>query len=84
MPYSMNSLPSRSQTWQPSPRTMNGASALGVLVVALRVRVRAARDDVVQAFAEFARQVAGIWLRCRRLHVTGRARVSAPTSTVSL
>ena len=47
---------------------MIGAKSLGELVVALRVRVGAARDEGAQAFAEFARQVEG--RPGGRLHVT--------------
>ena len=55
MPYSMNSLPSTSQTWQPLPRAMTGAM-LGVLVVALGVGVGAAGDERVQSLYRGARR----------------------------
>ena len=47
MPYSMNSLPSASQTWQPGPRAITPGDNSRVLVGALGVRVPAARDELL-------------------------------------
>ena len=44
-----------SQTWQPGPRPMSAGRDLGILVVALRVRVRATGDDGVRALAQIER-----------------------------
>ena len=55
MPYSMYSFPSTSHTRQPLPRDDDRGEPLRELVITLRVRVGAARDQGVQAIVEMAR-----------------------------
>ena len=57
MPYSMNSLPSTSHTWQPCAAHEDRQRVGGILVVALGVGVGAAGNEAVQALGQRQRSV---------------------------